>query len=205
MPYTFFKNLLYFMIKTPIKLTYKRLFFYFKVILTKSLGYYIISFGIPTKTVGIGRGDLMKLSTKGRYGLKAMFQLAISQSDGPIPLKQIAEKQSLSENYLEQLFSTLKKDGLLNSVRGSQGGYLLARPPEEITVGEILRSLEGELSPSDCIVEGEGDCERETICVTKNVWIKIKKSIDDVVDSITLKDMMDDNNDLIKENNKIIN
>lgn len=144
----------------------------------------------------------MKLSTKGRYGLKAMFQLAISQGDGPIPLKQIAEKQNLSENYLEQLFSTLKKDGLLNSVRGSQGGYLLSRPPEEITVGNVLRSLEGELSPSDCILDGENDCEREMICVTKNVWIKIKTSIDDVVDSITLKDMIEDNNNLIKEKTK---
>lgn len=142
----------------------------------------------------------MKLSTKGRYGLKAMFQLAISQGNGPVPLKQIAEKQNLSESYLEQLFSTLRKDGLLNSVRGSQGGYLLSRPPEEITVGNILRSLEGELSPSDCIIEGLNECERETICVTKNVWVKIKDSIDEVVDSITLKDMIEDNNKLNKIN-----
>lgn len=164
--------------------------------MTNLLGYNIIENGIPTKKVGIKRGDFMKLSTKGRYGLKAMFQLAISQGDGPIPLKQIAEKQDLSESYLEQLFSTLKKDGLLNSVRGAQGGYLLSRPPEEITVGNILRSLEGELSPSDCIVDGEMECERETMCVTKNVWIKIKKSIDEVVDSITLKDMIEDDNKL---------
>lgn len=141
----------------------------------------------------------MKLSTRGRYGLKAMFQLAISQGDGPVPLKQIAEKQNLSENYLEQLFSTLRKDGLINSVRGSQGGYLLSREPEEITVGQILRSLEGELSPSDCILNGNADCERETICVTKNVWKKIKDSIDEVVDSITLQDMMDDDNKLREE------
>lgn len=138
----------------------------------------------------------MKLSTKGRYGLKAMFQLAISQGHGPVPLKQIAEKQNLSENYLEQLFSTLRKDGLLNSVRGAQGGYLLSRPPEEITVGNILRSLEGELSPSDCIIDGLSECERETMCVTKNVWIKIKDSIDEVVDSITLKDMIEENREL---------
>lgn len=138
----------------------------------------------------------MKLSTKGRYGLKAMFQLALTQSKGPVPLKQIAEKQDLSENYLEQLFSTLRKDGLLSSVRGAQGGYLLARPPEEITVGNILRSLEGELAPSDCIIDGVNECERETICVTKNVWIKIKDSIDEVVDSITLKDMIEDDKKL---------
>lgn len=168
------------------------------LILTDLLGYNIIVLGIPTERVGIKRGDYMKLSTKGRYGLKAMFQLAISQGDQPVPLKQIAEKQNLSENYLEQLFSTLRKDGLINSVRGAQGGYLLARPPEEITVGNILRALEGELAPSDCITDGADECEREDICVTKNVWIKIKDSIDQVVDSISLKDMMEDNEKLNK-------
>lgn len=171
------------------------------LILTKLLGYNILKNVIPSRGLGIKRGDEMKLSTKGRYGLKAMFQLAISENDGPVPLKQIAEKQNLSESYLEQLFSTLRKDGLLNSVRGAQGGYLLARAPEDITVGHILRSLEGELSPSDCIIEGEIDCERETICVTKNVWIKIKRSIDEVVDSITLRDMIEDNDKL---KNKIV-
>ncbi len=139
----------------------------------------------------------MKLSTRGRYGLKAMFQLALDHGQGPIPLKQIAEKQNLSENYLEQLFSTLRKDGLLDSVRGAQGGYLLSRAPNEITVGNILRSLEGELSPSSCVDGNE--CDRELHCITKTVWVRIKDSIDGVVDSITLQDMVDDKNDQSKK------
>lgn len=133
----------------------------------------------------------MRLSTRGRYGLKAMFQLALHYGNGPIPLNQIAQEQGISENYLEQLFSALKKKELLKSVRGAQGGYMLSRNPEDITVGDILRTLEGDLSPSDCILEDEG-CSREDKCVTKFVWIKIKESIDDVVDSITLQDMLND-------------
>jgi len=142
--------------------------------------------------LGIKRGEIMKLSTRGRYGLKAMFQLALHHGEGPISLKIVADKQSLSENYLEQLFSTLKKDGLLDSVRGAQGGYLLSRDPNEITVGQILRSLEGNMAPSDCIVDNEFGCSREDSCVTRLVWIKIKDSIDEVIDSITLQDMVED-------------
>ncbi|MBU5440201.1 Rrf2 family transcriptional regulator [Tissierella sp. MSJ-40] len=134
----------------------------------------------------------MKLSTRGRYGLKAMFQLALHYGEGPIPLKYVADEQNLSESYLEQLFSTLRKEGLLNSVRGAQGGYMLSRAPEEITVGNILRVLEGNLAPSDCVIDEEFECEKEDKCVTKLVWVKIRDSIDEVVDSITLKDMVDD-------------
>lgn len=138
----------------------------------------------------------MKLSTRGRYGLKAMFQLALHYGDGPIPLNQIAEKQGLSENYLEQLFSTLKKEGLLNSVRGAQGGYMLSRKPEEITVGNILRALEGNMAPADCVMDDNSDCSRDDSCVTRLVWIKIKDSIDEVIDSITLQDMVEDEDKL---------
>ena len=135
----------------------------------------------------------MRLSTRGRYGLKAMYQLAIHYGEGPIPLKQIADKENLSENYLEQLVSQLRKEGLLTSVRGAQGGYMLAIPPREITVGNVLRVLEGDLAPADCIMEEDYGCENEENCVTKLVWIKIKDSIDEVVDSITLQDMLDEN------------
>lgn len=165
--------------------------------LTKLVGYNILILGIPTKIVGIKRGEKMKLSTRGRYGLKAMFQLALHYGEGPISLKQIAEQQNLSENYLEQLFSTLRKDGLLSSVRGAQGGYLLSMEPSKITVGNILRSLEGDLSPSDCVAGDE--CERELTCVTKTVWVRIKDSIDEVVDSINLQDMVDDENKIDKK------
>lgn len=134
----------------------------------------------------------MKLSTKGRYGLMAMYQLAIDYGKGPISLRDVAKKQGLSENYLEQLFSSLRKDKLLKSVRGAQGGYLLTRNPKDISVGEVLRSLEGSLAPAEC-AEHDVDCLKEESCATKLVLVKIKDSIDSVVDSITLQDMLDDN------------
>jgi len=135
----------------------------------------------------------MKLSTKGRYGLKAMFELALHYGEGPLPLKNIAESQGISDHYLEQLIAVLKKNGLVTSVRGAQGGYLLTTTPDKITVGEVIRILEGDISPSDCIAENQAKkCSREGNCVTKTVWIKIKDSIDNVIDSITLQNMVDD-------------
>lgn len=135
----------------------------------------------------------MKLSTKGRYGLKAMFELALHYGEGPIPLKNIAESQDISENYLEQLIAVLRRNGLATSVRGAQGGYMLNESPNNITVGDIIRALEGDIAPSDCILdENLNKCFKEEFCVTKNVWIKIRDSINDVIDSITLKDMVDD-------------
>ena len=134
----------------------------------------------------------MKLSTKGRYGLMAMYQLAQDYGQGPISLKYVAEKQGLSENYLEQLFSNLKKEGLLTSTRGAYGGYMLSRKPHEITVGQVLRSLEGQMSPSECVAEDGFDCVRDDSCATRWVFAKIKDSIDRVIDSITLEDMVRD-------------
>ena len=141
----------------------------------------------------------MKLSTKGRYGLKAMFQLALYKSEGPIPLKNIANKQNISEQYLEQIFSSLKKSGLVKSVRGAQGGYFLAKEPKEITVGDILIVLEGPVSLSNCVLD-EDICENSNKCITKVVWERMKKGIEDVINSITLQDMIDDYNKNILEN-----
>lgn len=139
----------------------------------------------------------MKLSTKGRYGLKAMFDLAIHDGDLPIPLKSIAERQQISDHYLEQIISGLRKSGLVNSVRGPQGGYMLAHKPSEITVGDIIRVLEGPLGPSDCVLEDESVlCKDADHCVTRLVWEKIRLSISDVIDSITLQDMLDDHEKL---------
>ena len=134
----------------------------------------------------------MRLSTKGRYGLMAMSQLALEDGSGPITLKYIAEKQNLSESYLEQLFSTLRKSGLLDSVRGAQGGYMLSRQPSDITVGHILRGLEGELGPAECVHDTISECTKEDGCATKLVLKKIKDSIDEVIDGITLEDMVND-------------
>ena len=135
----------------------------------------------------------MKLSTKGRYGLKAMFELSITQTSGPVPLKYIAKRQSISDQYLEQIFSALKKSGLVTSVRGAQGGYLLAKEPKDITVGDILTVLEGPVSLSDCVMD-EDICENSNCCVTKVVWEKMKKGIEEVIHSITLQDMINDYN-----------
>lgn len=134
----------------------------------------------------------MKLSTKGRYGLRAMFDLAVNYGKGPISLNIIAERQNVSVNYLEQLISPLKKQGLVTSVRGAQGGYMLAHEPVEISVGIILKTLEGQLAPASCVSSDTADCSQADYCVTRIVWDKIKKSIDEVVDTTTLQDMIDD-------------
>ncbi|MGX8795529.1 RrF2 family transcriptional regulator [Fusibacter sp. JL298sf-3] len=138
----------------------------------------------------------MKLSTRGRYGLKAMFELALYYGEGPISLTSIAERQAISVNYLEQLITPLRKAALVKSVRGAQGGYMLAKAPVEITVGEILTTLEGPLAPTDCVVEEEdGVCDHSSYCVTKVIYEKIYESITNVVNSICLQDMIDDYSD----------
>lgn len=135
----------------------------------------------------------MKLSTKGRYGVMAMLDLALHNSEGQVPLKSIAERQAISENYLEQLFALLRKAGLVNSIRGAMGGYMLAESADKITVGSILRALEGSLAPVDCVVEDEPAlCSKSGCCATKVVWEKIRDSINEVVDSITLEDLAEE-------------
>ncbi len=135
----------------------------------------------------------MKLSTKGRYGVKAMFDLAQHYGEGPISLKSVAERQDISEHYLEQLVSGLRKTGLVKSVRGAQGGYVLGREPDKIRVGDIVRVLEGPIAPVDCVSEEEPDCcEKAEFCITRTIWEKVRDSIAEVLDSITLEDMVQD-------------
>ncbi|HHV84144.1 MAG TPA: Rrf2 family transcriptional regulator [Tepidanaerobacter syntrophicus] len=132
----------------------------------------------------------MKLSTKGRYGLKAMYDLALNYGGEPMPLKNIAERQDISEPYLEQLMAILKKEGLVQSVRGAYGGYLLTREPSKITVGDVLRALEGPIGLVDCVLEQDAaECEKYDSCITRIVWEKIRDSIIKTIDSITLWDM----------------
>ena len=133
----------------------------------------------------------MKLSTRGRYGIHAMYDLACNYNAGPQPIKAIAERQSIPEAYLEQLFAALKRDNLVNSVRGAQGGYTLSRAPEEITVGDVLRTLEGGLNLVDCLLE-EDACGKSCACPSRIVWLKIRDGLNRIVDGITLKDMMDE-------------
>jgi Rrf2 family cysteine metabolism transcriptional repressor len=132
------------------------------------------------------------LSTRGRYGLKMMLELALNYGKGAMPLKDIARKQSLSDTYLEQLISPLRKSGLVNSTRGAQGGYELAKQPSEIKVGDIIRVLEGSLAPAQCVLEEEPECSKADYCATRLLYEKITESINKVIDSISLKDMVDD-------------
>lgn len=142
----------------------------------------------------------MKLSTKGRYGLRAMFDLAQHYGSGPIPLKSVAERQDISEHYLEQLISGLKKAGLVQSVRGAQGGYSLTRKPGEITVSDVLRVLEGPLGPVDCVLEQDPvKCSRANDCISRIVWEKIRDSMIKTMDSITLQDMCEEAEKLKKK------
>jgi Rrf2 family cysteine metabolism transcriptional repressor len=131
----------------------------------------------------------MKLSTRGRYGVRAMFELACNYGQGPIPLKNIAEKQNISESYLEQLLGILRKGGLVRSIRGAQGGYQLAKPPEQVRVGDVIRVLEGPIAPAECVSEYSNECINADKCVTRVIWEEVKESIENVLDNITLHDM----------------
>ncbi len=136
----------------------------------------------------------MKLSTKGRYGLRAMIDLADYSEEMPQSIANIAARQSISDSYLEQLMAKLKKAGLIESIRGAQGGYVLAKPSESISVGDILRALEGDLSPVKCAgIKGEFECAESGSCVTRNVWKRIDDSIQNAVDSILLSELVEDN------------
>ncbi len=136
----------------------------------------------------------MKLSTKGRYGLRAVLDIAVHADEEAVALSQIAEQQGVSLNYLEQLIAKLKKAGIVKSIRGAQGGYMLAVPMETLSIGDILRALEGDLSPVDCseIKDGESACSHSDSCVTKYVWKRISNSINDAVDSIMLSELVEE-------------
>jgi len=135
----------------------------------------------------------LRLSTRGHYGLKAMFDLAQHYGSEPIPLKTVAERQNISDNYLEQLIPILRKAGLVKSIRGSQGGYILAREPGKITVGDIIRAMEGPIAPVDCVSEVEPtECTRADSCITRTVWARVRDRLAEVMDSISLADMLRD-------------
>ncbi|PKM56852.1 MAG: Rrf2 family transcriptional regulator [Firmicutes bacterium HGW-Firmicutes-3] len=135
----------------------------------------------------------MKLSTKGRYGLRAMIDLAIHSKENQVSIKSISERQEISENYLERIIALLKKAGYVKSTRGAQGGYMLTKKPEQISVGNILRALEGDLNPVDCsLINDDKVCLESGLCVTKFVWKRISDSINDVVDNISLQDLVNE-------------
>ncbi len=130
----------------------------------------------------------MKISTKGRYGLRMMLDLAHNYQNGLVSLKEIAQRQEISEKYLEQIIILLHKSGLIKSMRGSQGGYTLAKSPDEITVGAVLRALEGSLIPVDCVLD-DVSCPRADGCATRRLWSKIADAVGDIVDHTTLAEL----------------
>jgi Rrf2 family transcriptional regulator, cysteine metabolism repressor len=133
----------------------------------------------------------MKLSTRSRYGVRALLELAINYNKGPLQIKVIAEREKISNKYLEQLVSALKTSGLVLSVRGPKGGYVLAKPPEEIRLSDVFIVLEGPLTTFDCLID-KSYCTRCGDCLTKNIWLKMQEAISGVLNAITLKDMADD-------------
>lgn len=133
----------------------------------------------------------MKLSTRARYGIHAMVDLAEHCGMGPQSIKDIAQRQGIPEQYLEQLMALLRREGFVKSFRGAQGGYLLDMEPVEITMGALMNVLEGPISFAQCL-DDEGACDKACACPSRRVWERLSQSIDDVLYSVTLKDMIED-------------
>jgi len=141
----------------------------------------------------------MKLSTKSRYGLRALFDMAYHSGTLPSQIKDISRRQAISPRYLEQIFQDLKKAGLLKSRRGPQGGYYLAKKPQEITVREIIEAAEGEMALVDCTKEGASSkkkCEFDNQCVTQKVWLEAARRLNEYFESVTLKDLCEEGKNL---------
>lgn len=141
----------------------------------------------------------MKMSTRGRFGLRSLLHLAIMQGNGPVSVSEIASDMDVSSDYLMQLFVKLRREGLLESVRGPHGGFKFARPINDITIGDIIRSVEGSVSPIHCVVERPGGvvekannalCKKATTCVSRFAWVNITKKLVELFDSMTLADVI---------------
>lgn len=133
----------------------------------------------------------MKISTKGRYAVRVMLDLALNNTGECIKVKDIASRQGISEKYLEQIIAVLNRAGYVNSVRGAQGGYRIAKDPSEYTVGMILRLTEGSMAPVACLDEGAPDCDRCDTCETLEVWKDLYAAINNVIDNVTLADLVE--------------
>ncbi|OWZ82807.1 RrF2 family transcriptional regulator [Natranaerobius trueperi] len=135
----------------------------------------------------------MKLSTRGQYGVRALVQLSYNYEKGPLSLREISEIEGISYQYLEQIFLDLKKHYLVKSLRGAKGGYVLAKPPNNITVGDIIKVVEGPIAPVSCVDNSENnDCDRSSICAPRNVWKELRDRITEVLDEFTLEDLVSD-------------
>ena len=132
----------------------------------------------------------MKLSTRGRYGTRALLELALHQGEGPVSLKDIARRQQISVHYLEHLITPLIAGGIVRSTRGARGGVSLTRSPEQIKLSEVVQLLEGSTAPVECVSNPEA-CSRSGSCVTRDIWSELKRVMDGVLDSITLQDLVE--------------
>lgn len=132
----------------------------------------------------------MKISTRGRYALRLMLDLALNESEQNVTIKSVSERQDISNKYLEQIITVLSRAGFVKSLRGSQGGYKLSRRPEEYTVGEILRLIEGSLAPVACMENDPNLCPRCDQCATIEIWKRVDEAVSNVVDNITLADLV---------------
>jgi Rrf2 family protein len=132
----------------------------------------------------------MKLSTKGRYGMRALLDLGLHQGEGLVPLKDIARRQEVSLPYLEHVITPLIAAGLVKSTRGARGGVLLVKPPSEIKLSEIVQLLEGSIAPVDCVNDPKV-CHRSVFCVTRDIWIEMERAMIQVLDSTTLEDLVE--------------
>ncbi len=132
----------------------------------------------------------MQLSTKARYAVRALVELAVYYGQAPVKLKDIAGKQDISLKYLEQVMFPLRVSGYVKTHKGSQGGYVLTRPPEEVNILEIVQCVEGSLSPVDC-VDDPGFCDRVAVCATREVWVGLKNSIHEELGSVTLAELVE--------------
>ncbi len=147
----------------------------------------------------------MKMSTKGRYGLRALVDLAQHSEIEPVSITSIASRQGISERYLEQLMSKLKKAEIITSIRGANGGYVLAQPVDEISVGQALRALEGNIEPVDCSgLHTESGCQSANCCVSKMVWQKINDSVNHAVDAIMLEELVNESKKITGNNTEQI-
>ncbi len=133
---------------------------------------------------------MLRLSTKGQYGVRAMFEIARAASEGPVTIRKISERQDVSVAYLEQILNTLRKAGLVKSVKGPGGGYVLGMDPERFSIGEILRALEGPVAITSCLDPREG-CMRVEGCVTHLLWKSLGEKIEGFLDSMTLRDLLE--------------
>ena len=132
----------------------------------------------------------MIVSTKGRYALRVMIDLAEQHSEERVPLKEIAERQEISQKYIESIMTMLSKNGFVDAVHGKGGGYSLNKKPEEYKVGDILRLTEGSLSPVACLEKGAAECPRKDKCKTLPLWTKLDELVEGYLDSVTLADLM---------------